>query len=70
MNRWPATKARRVLSALLRLGWTVKRTEGSHRVLSKAGEEDYIFSFHDGEEIGRVPLARIARETGLKPEDL
>ena len=30
-----------------------------------------VFAFHDGEEIGpRMLLARIARNTGLKPEDL
>ena len=33
MSRWPATKARRVLAALLRIGWSVKRhSGGSHRV--------------------------------------
>jgi hypothetical protein len=25
MSQWPATKARRVLAALLRIGWSVKR---------------------------------------------
>ena len=69
MSQWPSTKAKRVLAALVRLGWAVKRTEGSHRILSKQGERDYTFSFHDGDELGRVPLSRIARETGLKPED-
>ena len=29
-----------------------------------------VFAFHDGEEIGPRMLARIARNTGLKPEDL
>ena len=30
----------------------------------------YTFAFHDGDEIGPAMLARIAKETGLKPEDL
>jgi hypothetical protein len=34
------------------------------------GWADYVFAFHDDEEIGPRMLARIARATGLKPEDL
>jgi len=30
----------------------------------------FVFAFHDGEEIGPRMLARIAKRTGLKPEDL
>lgn len=67
---WPATKASRVLSALLRIGWTVSRQRGSHRTLERAGWANVTFAFHDGEEIGPRMLARIATRTGLKPEDL
>jgi site-specific DNA-cytosine methylase len=35
MNAGPSTRARRVLAALLRIGWTVKRQSGSHRTLSR-----------------------------------
>ena len=70
MSDWPATKARLVLAALLRLGWTVKRTTGSHRVLARAGWPDFVFAFHDIDEIGPRMLARIARRTGLTPSDL
>jgi predicted RNA binding protein YcfA (HicA-like mRNA interferase family) len=59
-----------VLAALIKIGWTVKRHSSSHRVLSRAGWVDYVFAFHDGEEIGPRMLARIAKKTGLKPEDL
>ena len=48
----------------------VKRQTGSHRVLSRGGWRDYIFSFHDNDELGPRILARIARDTGLRPEDL
>lgn len=67
---WPATRARRVLGALYRLGWQLKRETGSHKVLSRTGWTDVVFAFHDGEEIGPRMLARIARTTGLTPEDL
>ena len=70
MSTWGAAKARRVLAALLRLGWTIKRESGSHRTLARAGWPDYVFAFHDGDEIGPRMLARIARHTGLRPEDL
>ena len=70
MSSWPSTKARRVLSALFRIGWTLKRQSGSHKTLSRAGWPDVVFAFHDGEEIGPKMLVRIAKRTGLKPEDL
>ena len=70
MTQWPSTRSQRVLAALLRIGWNIKRQAGSHRVLAREGWADFIFAFHDGEEIGPRMLARIARHTGLLPEDL
>jgi predicted RNA binding protein YcfA (HicA-like mRNA interferase family) len=70
VTNWPSTRAQRVLAALTRLGWSLKRQSGSHRVLSRAGSPDFVFAFHDGEELGPRMLARIAKHTGLKPEDL
>jgi predicted RNA binding protein YcfA (HicA-like mRNA interferase family) len=71
MMQWRSTKARRLLAALCRLGWNIKRQSGgSHRVLSRAGWPDFVFSFHDQEEIGPRMLSRIAKHTGLRPEDL
>ncbi len=71
MSQWPSTKAKRVLAALLRIGWGIKRDTGSsHKVLTRPGWANVVFAFHDGEEIGPRMLARIAKKTGLKPEDL
>jgi predicted RNA binding protein YcfA (HicA-like mRNA interferase family) len=71
MSAWPSTKARRVLAALLRIGWRVKRRVGtSHAILEREGWDDYTFAFHDGDEIGHRMLARIAKRTGLRPDDL
>jgi len=70
MSQWPASKARRVLAALLRLGWQLKRQSGSHRTLFRVGWPDFVFAFHDGDEIGPRMLTRIAKHTGLRPEDL
>jgi predicted RNA binding protein YcfA (HicA-like mRNA interferase family) len=70
MIRWPAAKAQRVLAALVRIGWSIKRQTGSHRVLQRPGFPDYVFAFHDGDEIGPRMLARISKHTGLTPQDL
>jgi len=71
MTQWPSTKAKRVLAALLRIGWSIKRDTGSsHKILGRAGWDDVVFAFHDGDEIGPRMLARIAKKTGLKPGDL
>jgi len=70
MNQWSSTRARRVLAALLRIGWIVKRQSGSHRTLSRPGWADFVFAFHDNEELGPRMLARIAKRTGLSREDL
>jgi predicted RNA binding protein YcfA (HicA-like mRNA interferase family) len=70
MNCWPATGAGRVLRALARIEWTIKRRRGSHRTLSRPGWPDYVFAFHDDEELGPRMLARIAKHTGLRPDDL
>ena len=70
MSQWPAAKAQRVLAALLRLGWQIKRESGSHRTLARSGWPDVVFAFHDHEEIGPRMLARLSKHTGLTPEDL
>jgi predicted RNA binding protein YcfA (HicA-like mRNA interferase family) len=70
MSQWPSTKAKRVLAALLGIGWSLKRQTGSHKTLSRPGWPDFVFAFHDGDEIGPRMLARIAKHTGLHPEDL
>ncbi len=70
MSQWRSTKASQVLAALLRIGWSVKCQTGSHRVLERAGYPNYVFAFHDRDEIGPRMLARIAKRTGLEPDDL
>mgnify|MGYP000523308157 CR=1 FL=1 len=70
MSQGPSKKARIVLAALLKLGWSVKRQSGSNRTLAREGWPDITFAFHDGEEIGPRMLARVAKSTGLTPSDL
>ena len=70
MSDWKSIKARRLLAALLRIGWTVKRQTGSHKILERPNWPDVVFAFHDNDEIGPRMLARVAKVTGLKPDDL
>lgn len=59
-----------MLGALLRIGWKVSRQKGSHKVLEREGWPNYVFAFHERDEVGPKMLARIAKHTGLKPSDL
>ena len=70
MSQWSSAKAKRVLAALLRISWSIKRESGSHKILSRTDWPDAVFAFHDKDEIGPKMLARIAKNTGLEPEDL
>lgn len=65
MSTWPSTKARRVLAAVTRLGWQLKRQSGSHRTLARHDWPDVVFAFHDEDELGPQMLARIAKVSGL-----
>jgi predicted RNA binding protein YcfA (HicA-like mRNA interferase family) len=71
MSQWGSCKAKLLYRALLNRGWTLKReAKGSHRILQREGYSNFVFSFHDGEEIGPRMLSRIAKQTGLEPNDL
>jgi predicted RNA binding protein YcfA (HicA-like mRNA interferase family) len=70
MSQWPSVKASRLLSALLRIGWSIKRQTGSHKTLERIGYPDYVFAFHEGTEVGPKMLARVAKHTGLARNDL
>lgn len=70
MSEWSATKARKVLAALEKIGWQVKRQTGSHKILEREGWDNYVFAFRDSDEIGSKMLARIVKKTGLKASDL
>ncbi|MDA9961826.1 type II toxin-antitoxin system HicA family toxin [Opitutales bacterium] len=71
MSKWPSSKARKVVRALQSIGWKIKRERGtSHKVMERLSWPDFVFAFHDGDEIGPRMLARISKSTGLKPSDL
>jgi predicted RNA binding protein YcfA (HicA-like mRNA interferase family) len=61
-----------VFKALLKIGWSVVSQSGSHIKLRHRDSKlpDYVWAFHDREEIGPRMLSRIAKHTGLTPKDL
>jgi predicted RNA binding protein YcfA (HicA-like mRNA interferase family) len=70
VSRFGSAKARRVLEALKRIGWQVKRQTGSHLILERDGWPELVFAFHDGDELGPKMLERIAKRSGLTPKDI
>ncbi|HUU12190.1 MAG TPA: type II toxin-antitoxin system HicA family toxin [Terriglobia bacterium] len=55
----------------MRRGWTVKARKGSsHLQLIHPTKGEFTWAFHESEEMGPKMPARIAKHTGLKPEDL
>jgi predicted RNase H-like HicB family nuclease len=79
-------KAGAARAALTLAGWTANERDGYcllikrselrfHEVTGRAAPpgprpSDYVLPFYDNEELGARMLARIARPTGLKPENL
>jgi predicted RNA binding protein YcfA (HicA-like mRNA interferase family) len=62
-------KAARVLAALKRDGRTETRRSGSHRVLVK-GDQQRIWAYHNGVDLGGPAMARIARDYGYTLAEL
>jgi predicted RNA binding protein YcfA (HicA-like mRNA interferase family) len=72
LSQWPSVKAKRAFKALLKIGWEVVSQSGSHIKLKHRASlyPMYVWSYGDGDELGSKILSRIAKHTGLKPEDL
>lgn len=58
MSQWSSATAKRVLAALFRIGWKIKRESSSHKVLFRPGWPDVVFAFHDKDEL----VQRCSRE--------
>jgi mRNA interferase HicA len=70
LSQWASTKAKIVLRALQRKGWKIVSQKGSHIKLSHPERGNYMFGFHDKEEIGTAMLSKIGKKTGLTPDDI
>ena len=63
-------KAKLVLKKLLNIGFKIVHQTGSHRKLRHADGRQLIFAYHDNVDLGRVQIANVAKDAGVKPEDL
>ena len=57
-NKLPSIKTKQLIAFVRRNGWQLKRIEGSHRVFSKSGFEDYTIAYHDNDEISPYILKK------------
>lgn len=65
MGELPSLRSKRLLGALLKSGFVVARSRGSHRFLKRTDGRAMVYAFHDGETIGPRMLARVLKDAGL-----
>ena len=69
MAKLPATSARKVISALLRLGFRVVRQRGSHVILiNDATKREVVVPMH--QELGRGTLRSVVKQAGISVDEL
>lgn len=66
----PASRAKRVLGALEKLGFVVVRQRGSHRFLRHPDGRVCTFAFHDKATVRRAMLSELPNQAGVSQEDL
>jgi hypothetical protein len=67
---WRATKAKRVYAALLRFGWTLKKPVGPIESCDGRAGPTSLSAFTTAKRSARPALSKIAKDTGLRPEDV
>ena len=70
MSQWPSVKAKRLLAALLKLGWQVKRQPVPTKPLPAMTGQILFLPSMTVTKLGQIMLARVAKHTGLVPNDL
>jgi len=68
MGHLGEVRARRVLRALIRLGFSIEHQTGSHRFLKHADGRILVFAFHNTESIGPKMLSRILKDARVKTD--
>ena len=63
-SKFNALEPGRLLKALLRSGWTVKREKAGFKVLERSGHPDFVFAFEDNEELRVRILDWIIKQSG------
>lgn len=69
MNKLPNLTGNEIASALLRAGFVVARTRGSHRILRHADGRTTVIPVHAGETIGPGLLLKILADCDLARDE-
>lgn len=69
MAKFPLLPARKVINALIRLGFSINHQKGSHIVL-KSNDERRTIVVPDHDELDRGTLKAILKQAGIDIEDL
>jgi predicted RNA binding protein YcfA (HicA-like mRNA interferase family) len=69
MAKFPLLPARKVINALIRLGYSIDHQKGSHIVLKNTNEQRTIV-VPDHDELDRGTLKAILKQAGIDIEDL
>ncbi len=69
MTRLPRLKAKDVMRALRRAGFSVERSRGSHFFLKHADGRTTVVPVHSGETIGPGLLRAILEDANMSPEE-
>jgi len=62
-------QALRLIKALVRLGWTLDRVAGSHRILTKPGHAPVTVPVKKGATLKEGTARSILRQAGLDEEE-
>lgn len=65
MGRMASIQALRMIRALVRLGWMVARSSGSHHVLEKAGCPRIVIPVHRGKALKEGLARGILKDAGI-----
>jgi predicted RNA binding protein YcfA (HicA-like mRNA interferase family) len=69
MGRMAAIQALRMIKALVRLGWTVARSSGSHHVLVKPGCPRIVVPVHRGKPLKEGTARGILKDVGVSEDE-
>jgi len=62
-------QALRMIRALVRLGWTVGRSSGSHQILSKEGLPRIVIPVHRGSTLKEGLARGILKDAGIGEDE-
>lgn len=66
MSNWPSAKAKRVLAALHRIGWSLKRQSGSHKTLERSGSQSIADQIEQPHSFNICPVHSVITQESMR----